>query len=378
MGLCAGSCSATAAESHAQEVIVSPQKIVHDDGQARRSQSSSLSPCSDLMSVTTTAPSDCSTDELRVAPSETPSSPRLDASFDSLQAHFTFDAIQEAVRASEQMKLLRAVKILEDARVPLSSVPALSELASRSQRVRDVLHDLSSARLESPGWKSFEMESVTFWRRWDPDNQALEIVSSWESRGSLLQQVAVIRDAEIAEPLWNGQCWDIWAQHAPGVSLVRWLQKDPITGRKLENIVERVLCDCLDEDTPCWVLLERTPDIPGYEGFCGTWGPFNIPVKPKGFERSTRPLSGRIIRPISPSTTRTVLGERVVLPAAIRWFCTDRVLLVAMRLIASGLLKSWNDIIDGWDKSEYDTRISEQSSFYDPISDSVQNHLLLN
>merc|ERR1719188_440830 len=104
--------------------------------------------------------------------------------------------------------------------------------------------------------------------------------------GSILQLLASIRDPHVAEPFWDGASWETRTQHAGNVTLSRWLQKNPINGKRQEVILERVLCDCLDEELPCWVLSERSPDIEGLQEFAGAYGPFRIPAVPKGYDRT--------------------------------------------------------------------------------------------
>lgn len=285
------------------------------------------------------------------------------------------EAVQAVVQAAGHLQLLKAAQMMEDAQIqPLdASLPeGLADVIKRAKRVRSVLQNTST---DGPGWKRFDMELCAFWRRWDPETQALNMVLSWEAEGSLLQQIAVIRDAEVAEPLWNGACWQMWAQHAMGASLVGWLQKDPFTGKKTEVIVERVLCDCLDEALSCWVLLERSPDIDGWEDFLGSWGPFDIPAKPKGFCRSVVAPSGRIIEPISPNSARITMALSLELPAIVRWAVTDRVLTLAIRLGSKGNMKSWKNIINSWNSSGYNERMREQAAFYEPIEQRFKKYL---
>merc|ERR1711976_388011 len=95
------------------------------------------------------------------------------------------------------------------------------------------------------------------------------------------------------------------SQHAEGSSLVRWLQKDPFSGRKTEVVVERVMCDCLDrKQQPCWVVLEKSPDIKNFEQFSGKWESFDIAPCPKGHLRAIIEDSGRVFEPISQDACR--------------------------------------------------------------------------
>jgi hypothetical protein len=284
--------------------------------------------------------------------------------------------MDEAARAAECCQLLKAARIMKDGKIV--DLPGRPNLDEHVSRVRDTFVELFSKDSEEGrnGWKKFELELCTLRRRWDPKTQALNIIMSWEAEGSILQQLAVIHDAEIAEPLWNGACWDISAQHHEGRSLVRWLQKDPFSGRKTEVIVERVLCDCLDEeDNPCWVLLERSPQVPDWDDYKGKWGPFDIPPKPKGYLRAVMAPSGRTIQPLSKNTCRSTMLLSLQVPAVVRWLVTDSLLTWAIKMTSKGTMKCWLDIIRGWDSSAYNERMKEKSLFYTQV-ENRENHYL--
>merc|ERR1712216_961786 len=195
---------------------------------------------------------------------------------------------------------------------------------------------------------------------------------SWVAPGSLEQQVAAVRDAHVAEPLWDGACWDMRTQHAGGASLCRWLQKDPFSGRRTEVIVERILCDNLDSDKPCWVLLEKSPDVLDWEKFSGQWDSFDIEACPKGHMRAVMEEGGRVIEPLTSQQCRVSMAIKLQLPAVIRWIITDSLLCFAVNMGAKSTMKSWDNIVDNWDSSEYPNVFQEQAHFYGALKERVE------
>jgi len=249
----------------------------------------------------------------------------------------------------------------------------LGELSNRMARVRRIQEECRPHT--EKGWKRFDVETCTFWRTWDSKTGALKLVMQWDAIGSMQQQIAALRDADVCEPQWNGECWSMTSQHAKGASLVRWLQKDPFTGRKTEVLMERTLCDCLDEERPCWVLLERSPDVAKLETFSGTYGPFEIGPVPDGFLRSVTSECGRVLEPLGEDKVRVTMVIEIALPSIIRWVVTDSLMVFAIKTSSKGIQQSWNKIIEGWDTSGFNERIQKEAEFYEPVRARVAAYL---
>lgn len=286
--------------------------------------------------------------------------------------------LQQAAEAASLGRLFWAQSVVEQARLqggklgadlPLAEYPVLQGLKERVACVRRVLEACSPP--STAEWKHLDLEACRFWRRWDAEGKTLHAVSAWEAVGSLEQQIASMRDADVAEELWDGACWDMTCQQGDGATLVRWLQKEPLTGNKVEVILERTLCDCLDGDRPCWVLVERTPQIPDFENFSGRWGAFTIPAKPAGYTRPVTPECGRILEPIGPDRVRVTMAFTVQFPAVIWWLLSDRILTLGVSFASTSAMKSWEKIIGGWAKSGYPKRIQRDSDFYGPLEDRI-------
>lgn len=270
-------------------------------------------------------------------------------------------------------RLLSLARLMENSDSTGSS-QALADVPARAAQVRALLDKVGAYEQQS-GWQALEAGEVVMWRRWDPTTKALQVIMSWEARGALVQQVAVCRDAELAEPLWEGACWDMWSQHAGGASMVRWLQKDPFTGKRTEVIQERVICDCLDEPKPCYVILERSPDVMDWDTFSGPYGLFHVPAKPPGVLRAVFEPGGKVLEPISPTECRVTMTLTLRLPGAIRWVVTDSVLILAVKQIYKSSIKAWNTIVDGWSTSEYPSVQQQKSAFYASIEERVAAYL---
>lgn len=285
--------------------------------------------------------------------------------------------LQQVRRLSDQCQLLSVEAVLQKAGLSAETQhPELRNLAGRVDRVKEVME--ACATPDGNSWVQFSLDEGNCWRRWDLESQKLHLLMRFEAKGSLQQMVAALRDVDVAEPLWDGACWDMHTQHHGGASLVRWFQKDPISGRRNEVLLERVFCDCLDSDTPCWVLSERTPDVTGLDTFEGRYGEFDIPKPTYGFTRTVTTNSGRVIEPISANRCRISIKLCLELPAAVRWAVTDSVLSFAGRMAAKSTLQSWNKIIDRWDASGFEERIQRDSAFYRPINDRMVAMLFRN
>lgn len=216
----------------------------------------------------------------------------------------------------------------------------------------DALRKACNSR-EGPGWKHFDLDICQLWRLWDTHSGNLRLILSFEARGSLEQQISSMRNVDVIEPLWDGACIQTVCQHSQCRSLVRWLQKDPLSGKKMEVILQRVFCDCLDDISPCWVVLEQTPDLPDFDHFTGAWGPFHISELPKGHFRTVTAPGGRIIEPIARDRCRVTMELSVHIPAVIAWMVTDSLLAWAIKLSAKSATSSWDRIIDGWDSCDF-------------------------
>lgn len=243
------------------------------------------------------------------------------------------------------------------------------EVTKRVKRLHAIIEACSPKT--GADWKKFELELCTIWRRWDSTG-ALTVIISWIAAGSLQQQIAGVRDPDVAEPLWDGASWEMSVKHADGASLCRWLQKDPFTGRKTEFVLERVVCDCLDHERPCWVLLERAPDVPDFPNFSGKYKSFDIEACPKGYIRAETADSGRIFEPVTPESCRISMSMTVQIPAVIRWALTDSLLCWAANAGSRSSTKSWNNIIDKWGSVGYDQRTLDEASFYGPVNDRIK------
>lgn len=296
-----------------------------------------------------------------------------DASNDSDKAVENKD-LEEACAAAELCQLHRASKIVESKFPPGQNskdfcvlgprFAILAELNRRLDRVRLQLQQCSQT--VGKGWQRFAIDSTsTMWRRWQ--GQTLHLTIQWEAIGSLQQQIASIRAVEFAEPLWDGACWDMWSQHANGASLVRWLEKEPLTGRKREIILERVLCDCLDFERPCWVVLERSPDVADLQNLSGQWGGFNIGPVPKGFTRVASD-GGRMIEPIDASRCRCTISVSADVPKVISWLVTDNAMKMVAQFLMKSMTNSWNRIIEGWDGTGYGKHMRENPELYDTVA----------
>mmetsp|Transcript_103970 Transcript_103970/g.289710 ORF Transcript_103970/g.289710 Transcript_103970/m.289710 type:complete len:386 (+) Transcript_103970:119-1276(+) len=279
------------------------------------------------------------------------------------------DSICTAINGCQ---LIRAARLLEDSPKAIPEDHSC-ELRERAARIRRVLQ--SCAPPEGGGWKRFDLETCTLWRCWDTASGELKLIMSWEIQGSLLQQISSIRDADVAEPFWDGACWDMTAQHRGGASLVRWLQKDLFSGKKQEILLERVLCDCLDDELPCWVLSERSPDVERLQDLSGKYGLFDVPAAAPGYARQVMLESGRIIEPRGADRTRTSMALTAKVPAALRWLATDSLLTFGVKLGAKNTQKSWLRLVDQWDSSGYVQRIQEDSAFYGPVCERIRLHL---
>lgn len=280
-------------------------------------------------------------------------------------------ALTEALEATRQCRFDAALRAAKRAKA--MQQPILKDLPERVRRVKAVRAGCTEPRGE--GWKRFDLELCTVWRKWDTKTGNIKIVMRWEALGSLLHQVAALRDADLLEPLWDGACWDITCQHSAGTTLVRWLQKDPFTGKKCEVILERVLCDCLDCEPPCWVLLERTPDLEGFETFTGKWKNFDIAEVPKGFVRSVTGESGRVLVPAAESFCAVTMALDFHVPGVVRWALTDSLLALGIRSVSKSSKQSWDKIIQGWGTCGFEERMRRDAAFYDPIAARIHAHL---
>eukprot|EP00441_Pelagodinium_beii_P032730 CAMPEP_0197627826 /NCGR_PEP_ID=MMETSP1338-20131121/6332_1 /TAXON_ID=43686 ORGANISM="Pelagodinium beii, Strain RCC1491" /NCGR_SAMPLE_ID=MMETSP1338 /ASSEMBLY_ACC=CAM_ASM_000754 /LENGTH=363 /DNA_ID=CAMNT_0043198653 /DNA_START=49 /DNA_END=1140 /DNA_ORIENTATION=+ len=286
---------------------------------------------------------------------------------------------REIAEACSVCQLERAMKIADSLGTDSFSdtrdaVPWLDKLPCRVERVHRVLEACMPP--SSPEWKRFDLESVEggcFWRCWDARTGNLKTIISWVAPGSLEKVIAYYRDAAEAEPLWQGECWGMRCQHADGISFQRWLQKEYFTARTTEVLVERCLCDCLDHSRPCWVLLERSPDVPNLSDFAGTCGNFEISPCPGGAYRTVMEESGRVLEPLTPDTVRTTMALSVHVPGLMRWALTDSLLHWGFEKGTKSSTKSWMHIIDNWDSSGYPRRIQDSKDFYEPVHDRISS-----
>eukprot|EP00931_Biecheleriopsis_adriatica_P108332 TRINITY_DN82641_c0_g1_i1.p1 TRINITY_DN82641_c0_g1~~TRINITY_DN82641_c0_g1_i1.p1 ORF type:complete len:405 (+),score=90.53 TRINITY_DN82641_c0_g1_i1:45-1217(+) len=270
--------------------------------------------------------------------------------------------LEEALRAVERLQALDAK----------SSLPVdLQRLSGWVQRTK-TLREACQGR-EGADWKQFDLGMCKLWRRWD--GATLHTTLVWDASGSLQQQIMAMREADVLEPLWEGACWDMWAKHADGHSLVRWLQKDPFTGKKMEVMMERVFCACLDGDMPCWVVLEHSPEVPSFESYEGKYYDFDIAPTPAGYFRSITSNSGRVIQPISEDCCRVTMELSIQVPSAIRWLVSDSLLCFAVRMGGKSTMKSWDQIIEKWSTAGFEARAEREAHFYKPLAQSLQDAL---
>lgn len=246
------------------------------------------------------------------------------------------------------------------------ALDSLEEKVGRVRRQRK-----ACAPRDGDGWKKFSLGTVTMWRQWEPKSNNLNVVLKYEAAGSLQQFIAAIRDADVAEPSWDGQCWDMETQQSCSSTLARWLQKDPLSGKHTEVLLDRVLCDCMEDEVPCWVLVERSPDIPDFETFSGQWSGFDIKSVPAGYIRTVMAESGRVMEYVDENCTRCTASLSFQLPNYVRWLVTDRFLTIAVRTFSAKTAQSWQKIVDDWPKGGYPNRIRENALFYGPVQERI-------
>jgi len=157
--------------------------------------------------------------------------------------------------------------------------------------------------------------------------------------------------------------------------LVRWLEKDPCLGKKSEVYMERVLCNCMHLDPPCWVLSERSPDVKNFQDFTGKYGPFDILARPRGFHRATAKEGGRILEPISENQVRVTCSLSLELPQIVSWTITDSLLFFGVSAFSKAAFRSWNKLMDNWESSPFIARVHKDAEFYEPILRESRAHL---
>mmetsp|Transcript_19225 Transcript_19225/g.57735 ORF Transcript_19225/g.57735 Transcript_19225/m.57735 type:complete len:384 (+) Transcript_19225:41-1192(+) len=277
-------------------------------------------------------------------------------------------------RALAECKLLRAEE-LSRAKEGVGPPESMGRLARRAALVRRVRSACSPPA--GSGWTRIEMKThpSESWYRWTDNQTSLEVVSRWEAPGTLLQQLASIRDSDALEALWGGTCWQMSSQHGEGSTLSCWMEKLPVLGKRYEVVLERVFCNCLDEHAaPCWVVGECAPDVEGFARFSGPWEGFEIPAPVSGTVRSAYE-TGRVIEPLLGDRCRMTCACKIPVPSALRWVCTDFMLSQVIRSISSAGFKSWNRVLAEWGSCGIDGRIEKERGFYDVVRGSADAYL---
>ena len=230
--------------------------------------------------------------------------------------------------------------------------------------------------MEADGWKRLEIDNprCTLWRCWLRSGE-LKTIIRYETQGSLIQFISSLRDVDVSEPFWKGVAWDMSSEQQGGTSLVQWKQNHPVSGSKQEVILERILCDCLDEELPCWILSERSPDVECLQDFSGWYGSFSIPAVADGHSRVVTTESGRVIEPIGPHRCRVSMAYSFMLPKVIKWLARDSVLALCVRLTAQSTIKSWVALVDQWETTGYGERMKRDSQFYQPLAERIARYL---
>eukprot|EP00927_Polykrikos_kofoidii_P047151 TRINITY_DN41240_c0_g1_i1.p1 TRINITY_DN41240_c0_g1~~TRINITY_DN41240_c0_g1_i1.p1 ORF type:complete len:459 (-),score=66.38 TRINITY_DN41240_c0_g1_i1:67-1392(-) len=289
--------------------------------------------------------------------------------------------LAEASVAASQGQLDLAAKALEKALSigrALGTIPVkgeadeqhwdalLSSVSRRKERVDRLIK--ACGPQDGDGWKQFDLDICSLWRCWDTKTGRLKLVMRWESPGSIQKQVAILREVDVAEPLWDGLCTGMTVQHAGGSTLARWLQRDPFTQRKVEVMLEREFCDCLEREMPCWVMSEASPAIENYETFQGAYGPFTISAVPQGYQRTVTEASGRLLEPKDANSCYTSMCLEIYIPPVIKWILTDSLLVLSVQLCSKNTMKSWVKIVDKWDELDWDERLVKERAFFEPVN----------
>lgn len=231
-----------------------------------------------------------------------------------------------------------------------------------------------------PGWTFLPLSDgqheAQGWTRWVDGGTTVQIIFQFSSDGSLVQQLASIRDGDVLEQLWGGMSWDMSNQHADGSTLSNWKERTPVIGKQVEVLLERFFCNCLDDpDLPCWVLAERSPRIADFTTFAGPWGPFTIPALVKGFTRTPDVEAGRVVEPLGRGRCRVTSSITLPIPGLVRWFLSDSVLSLALKAGVKLGHRSWQKVVDAWDSSGMDARLDREKAFYGAVQESLDNYL---
>lgn len=246
-----------------------------------------------------------------------------------------------------------------------------AKLIDQALRVKDVLSRCAPPR-QKEGWKYFNVDGSEMWRNWDKDEVGkLSAYLIWEAGGTLVQHLASTRDGDAIEPLWDGAFWGMKAEHRGNVTLMKWLEKEKLTGNKVEIIVERIFCELLDmSPTPCWLVLERSPQVENFETFEGEWEGFQI--DPPQHTRLVVKDNWRIIEPLSPTNVRCYAIISGIIPGALRWMISDMVIGIGFKMALKSSMKSWETIVKSLNEKPeiMAERQTQEAAFYDSVEES--------
>jgi len=122
--------------------------------------------------------------------------------------------------------------------------------------------------------------------------------------------------------------------------------------------------------------MGRTPEIPNFKHFSGTWGPCEIPARLPGFHRVSGIRSGRVIRPVSVDRCVVTISCNFSVPPRLRWLFRD---FVVARLVRSWLTsgyKSWQGLIQQWNCGKFLEKFSKRGgdSFYVVAGERMDAH----
>lgn len=278
----------------------------------------------------------------------------------------------EAVAALADWRNLAAAEKLKAAQAldPSGSArpPGLEAVCERAEFIKRMFATCRPPKGQ-PGWTYLPLSDgqheAQGWTRWVDGGTTVQIIFQFSSDGSLVQQLASIRDGDVLEQLWGGLSWDMSNQHADGRTVSNWKERTPVIGKQVEVLFERFFCNCLDDpDLPGWIIAERSPQIPDLNTFAGAWGPFNIPSPVKGFTRTPDVECGRVVEPLGSNRVRVTSVITIPIPGFVRWFVSDTVVSLALKAGVKLGHRSWQKVVDAWSTSGMDERLQRESAFY--------------
>lgn len=276
--------------------------------------------------------------------------------------------------AAEKLRAAHALDVSRSAQPP-----GLEAVEERAEFIKRMFATCRPPKGEA-GWTYLPLSDghheAQGWTRWIDGGATVQIIFQFSSDGSLVQQLASIRDGDVLEKLWGGVSWDMSNQHADGATLSNWKERTPVIGKQVEVLLERYFSNCLDDpDLPCWVLAERSPNVEDFTTFSGAWGPFIIPPLVKGFTRTPDVEAGRVIEPLGSNRCRVTSAITLPVPALVRWFLSDSIVSLALKAGVKVGHRSWQKVVDAWDRSGMDERLQREAAFYGAAQRSLDDFL---